>query len=168
MDVPICWVREWLHPPSLNPSVNIWFRWASTFTPQRTLWVLDILSAKCWRSFCLSIHVFQGSCPTCRETRVALSLPLLSPHTPHLGAHCILWWDPTPRVALQALMDLKDPSMDTKVGTGLPKLILQQTCFHWCNFHSDVFWKIGPLIIHKLKLILKALAFIMIHWGLVT
>ncbi|KAF3844698.1 hypothetical protein F7725_007861 [Dissostichus mawsoni] len=39
--------------------------------------------------------------------------PPMSPH-PHLGAHCILGWVPTPRVALLVLMDLKDHSMDTK------------------------------------------------------
>lgn len=75
----------------------------------------------------MSIRVFQGSCPTCRGARLALSLLLLSPDllcppTPHLGAQCILGWVPTPRAAaLQAHMDLKDHSMDTKVGACLPK-----------------------------------------------
>ncbi|TMS21215.1 AT-rich interactive domain-containing protein 1B, partial [Larimichthys crocea] len=46
----------------------------------------------------------EGSCPTCRGTRLALSLLRLSPDllchpTPHLGAHCILRWVPTPRAA---------------------------------------------------------------------
>lgn len=69
---------------------------------------------------CVSMCVFQGSCPTCRGTRLAPSLLLLSldlpcPPTPHLGAHCILGWVHTPRVAPQALMDLKDRNMDIKV-----------------------------------------------------
>lgn len=64
----------------------------------------------------------KGSCPTCRGTSQALSLLLLSqdlpcPPTPHLGAHCILGWVPTPRAALLVLMDLKDHSMETKVTT---------------------------------------------------
>lgn len=68
----------------------------------------------------MCICAFQASCPTCRETRLALSLPPLSPDlpcppTPHLVAHCIPGWVPTPRAAPQALTDLKDHSMDTKV-----------------------------------------------------
>lgn len=67
----------------------------------------------------------EGSCPTCRGTRRALSLLLLSPDlqcrpTRHLGAHCILGWVPTPKVAPRALTDLKDHSMDTKVTTHGP------------------------------------------------
>lgn len=64
----------------------------------------------------------EGSCPTCRGTRLALSLLLLSPDlqcppTPHLEARFILGWVPTPRAAPLALTDLKDHSMDTKVTT---------------------------------------------------
>ncbi|KAF0044529.1 hypothetical protein F2P81_003687, partial [Scophthalmus maximus] len=52
-------------------------------------------------------------------TRLAPSLLLLSPDLPcprtlHLGARCILEWFPTPRVAPQARMDIKDHSMAIK------------------------------------------------------
>lgn len=64
----------------------------------------------------------EGSCPACRGARLALSLLLLNPDllcppTLHLGARCILGSVHTPRAAPQALMDLKDHSMDTKVTT---------------------------------------------------
>lgn len=58
----------------------------------------------------------EGSCPICRETRVALSLPVhsrdrLYPLTLHLEAPCIQEWVPTPKALQRALMDLKEHSM---------------------------------------------------------
>lgn len=101
----------------------------------------------------MCVCVFQGSCPTCRGTRLALNflLPspdLLCPPTLHRGAHCTLAWVPTHRVAPQALMDLKEHRMYTKVRVCLPKWAKEPLLEHilktvqWCNYTETIaiFW----------------------------